>query len=1181
MQMKGAAIDSVNSNSFGTVTSYNNAGTYEFNYVKSKTGNSIELLNTMLRQYDALTGKVQLIRVPYFQTATITDTLTCLPWNGNKGGVVILNSSTDVILNAPVDVSSKGFRGGQIGGGFSCNNLNNWAASTGNGGSKGESITEYITGLEAGGAKLANGGGGAYAANTGAGGGGNYGAGGFGGFQYNGCATPTQSIGGDAVDYSDLSRVYSGGAGGGSQQDNGQPVSVGGNGGGIIIIKALNLTGNNQQITANGESITTLVRDEGGAGGGAGGSVLLYVDNYTGSVTIDINGGDGSSNENQIYPDRCHGPGGGGGGGYVGFKYGLVPPGIAVNADGGLAGFILNPASPCFNTTGGAVDGAAGGGNFNIILPEATIPFKKNIDSVKIKDSLTACKTFDFKGIAFTNSNPVKSWQWSFGDNTTDISQNSSHTYSAGGVYTVKLLVTDINGCKDSTEKIINPAGINFDFVFEQDVCNTRSVQFKAVGDTTTRIFWSLGDGTVMNNVRNPLQVYADTGYYLVQYSTGNGLCVDTIKKTIYVGYTYSNIILTPDTTICFGTSKLLRSNIDSSLNFCWSPGSFLNSVNLANPTTSTPSYIMYTLLAASETNNLVVNGDFNNGNTGFSSGYVFNSGNILAPGEYDINNASTNTGIGAVACKDHTSGNGNMLIVSADASKKTIWKQAVTVTPNTNYIFSAWVQSVNPAALVHLQLSINGNTVLDSVSAASTTCNWKRYFVKWNSGSNTTAQLAIVDNTIPKIVSGLDNFAIDDISFASYSVKRDSVKITIDSPFVNTSPDTAVCKTVAVQLNTTGAVSYSWSPVAGLSNPAISNPVAIPDTSTQYFVTGTNSNGCTAKDSVTLTIKPIPTIRKTGDTIVCRNTTMPLFASGGASYLWSPATSLNNAAIPNPVATPTVANTWYFVTVTGTNNCSNKDSVKVSVKPIPMFTVSPAKSVCLNITAQLSASGGNSYLWSPAAAVSNPTISNPTATAGSSTLYSVIIKDTTCGDTDTLFTNLTILPLPTLTADKTNDINCAIGSTTLSATGAVQYNWSPNVGLSDRTSPSPIASPGRTTTYTVAGTAINGCSNTASVTVIVDYNGKVSYSMPNAFTPNADGVNDCFRIKYFGQVQELQFFIYNRWGNKVFESSNPNDCWDGSLKGNPAEAGNYVYYIKAKTACGPVERKGNVLLIR
>jgi len=86
---------------------------------------------------------------------------------------------------------------------------------------------------------------------------------------------------------------------------------------------------------------------------------------------------------------------------------------------------------------------------------------------------------------------------------------------------------------------------------------------------------------------------------------------------------------------------------------------------------------------------------------------------------------------------------------------------------------------------------------------------------------------------------------------------------------------------------------------------------------------------------------------------------------------------------------------------------------------------------------------------------------------------------------------------------------------------------------------------------------------------------------MPNAFTPNADGINDCFRIKYFGQIQELQFFIYNRWGNKVFESSNPNDCWDGTFKGNPAEAGNYVYYIKAKTACGPVERKGNVLLIR
>ena len=174
----------------------------------------------------------------------------------------------------------------------------------------------------------------------------------------------------------------------------------------------------------------------------------------------------------------------------------------------------------------------------------------------------------------------------------------------------MKLVVTDINGCTDSISKVVNTIGINFDFVFEQDACNPLSVFFKAIGDTTAEIFWSLGDGTIINNFRNPSHVYADTGYYLVQYSTGNITTgfIDTLQKIIFIGYRYANIVLTPDTTICFGTNKLLRSNIDSLLQFCWSPNIFLNNVAFANPTTSTPSTITYTLLAANEENNLVTN---------------------------------------------------------------------------------------------------------------------------------------------------------------------------------------------------------------------------------------------------------------------------------------------------------------------------------------------------------------------------------------------------------------------------------------------------------------------------------------------------------------------------------------------------------------------------------------------
>ncbi|MBL0358525.1 MAG: LamG domain-containing protein [Chitinophagaceae bacterium] len=112
IQMKGAVIDSTNTASFGTITNYKNAGNYEFNYVKGKTGNVIELKNVLQRQYDIPDGVVQLVRVPYYQKVNITDTLTCLPWDGKKGGILVLNAADSVTMNANIDVSGRGFRGG-------------------------------------------------------------------------------------------------------------------------------------------------------------------------------------------------------------------------------------------------------------------------------------------------------------------------------------------------------------------------------------------------------------------------------------------------------------------------------------------------------------------------------------------------------------------------------------------------------------------------------------------------------------------------------------------------------------------------------------------------------------------------------------------------------------------------------------------------------------------------------------------------------------------------------------------------------------------------------------------------------------------------------------------------------------------------------------------------------------
>ncbi|HEX4958013.1 MAG TPA: LamG-like jellyroll fold domain-containing protein [Lacibacter sp.] len=110
----------------------------------------------------------------------------------------------------------------------------------------------------------------------------------------------------------------------------------------------------------------------------------------------------------------------------------------------------------------------------------------------------------------------------------------------------------------------------------------------------------------------------------------------------------------------------------------------------------------------------------------------------------------------------------------------------------------------------------------------------------------------------------------------------------------------------------------------------------------------------------------------------------------------------------------------------------------------------------------------------------------------------------------------------------------------------------------------------------------LNGClSIPASIRITADATIKGGYYLPNAFTPNNDGLNDCFGIKNWGLITEFKLTVYNRWGEEVFSTTNPSKCWDGTYKGLQQNPGNYVYYIKAVSLCGTVERKGNLALIR
>ena len=411
----------------------------------------------------------------------------------------------------------------------------------------------------------------------------------------------------------------------------------------------------------------------------------------------------------------------------------------------------------------------------------------------------------------------------------------------------------------------------------------------------------------------------------------------------------------------------------------------------------------------------------------------------------------------------------------------------SVAVFINPNPVVSAG----SPAAIC-----IGNNTTL-SASGANT-YSWSPSTGLTNPNiSNPTASPSA---TTTYTVTGTD---------ANGCTDTDQVTITVNAASVTASSGVTVCNGAFANISAAGtnAVSYSWSPSASLNNAAVSNPVATPSVTTTYTVTLTDINGCLATDSVTVTINQLPSASAGQDAAVCAGSGVLLSGSGGTSYAWSPATGLNSTTNSSPFANPATTTT-YTVTVTGSNGCVGIDSVVITVNPPPAANAGPNTTFCTGSAgAQLNATGGVTYSWSPSAGLSNPNIANPLVTTPPSnpTNYTVTVTDAN-GCTSQDVVQVTIAPPPTVTAS--NDVTlCNGGSTSLTASGALTYTWSPSTGLNNPNIPNPsVTGLSGSQTYTVTGTDANGCTDTDVVTVNISVSPQMSNITP---TPATCGDNN------------------------------------------------------------------------
>ena len=259
-----------------------------------------------------------------------------------------------------------------------------------------------------------------------------------------------------------------------------------------------------------------------------------------------------------------------------------------------------------------------------------------------------------------------------------------------------------------------------------------------------------------------------------------------------------------------------------------------------------------------------------------------------------------------------------------------------------------------------------------------------------------------------------------------------------------------------------------------------------------------------------------------------------------------------------------------------------NYDSVLVTLEPDPVFTIHrDTPLVCMGDSVRLTASGGDSYQWLPVNGVASPDAASTAAQLKENTEFNVIISDSKCGFKDTLYTSVSVKALPSMQLRKSNDVNCDVPYSNLLATGGISYTWQPQDLLSNPRVYNPIAKPKQTTTFTCVVAGGNGCVSRDSIKVMVKNEGKLPFLMPNAFTPNGDGLNDCFGVQQRGIITNMQLSVYNRYGGRVFYTITPDRCWDGKLNGTPQDVGTYVFILTLDGPCGTETHKGTLVLIR
>ncbi len=762
--------------------------------------------------------------------------------------------------------------------------------------------------------------------------------------------------------------------------------------------------------------------------------------------------------------------------------------------------------------------------------------------------------------IDFANfSYGTNTYRWSFGDAGTSTAANPSRTYTASGAYSVKLVATNGNGCRDSITKTVTVYAKPIANFTVSNACEGSTSFFNNTSSGGATYNWDLGDGT-SSSFFNPAKIYSVAGSYgiILNVASSQG-CTDKITKSVTIFSLPVASFTVKDN--CKGTPTALTNTSTGASSYLWNFGdgsTTSTSISPAKTYNKTGTFdIKLTVTSANGCTHSVTKPV----NIFTIPTAYFSANDVCIGTQTDFTNQSV-----------MPSGGGDYIWRFGDGN--------TSKADNPSYKYSsAGSYDVHLVAISSAgckDSAIIGLSVFDKPNpsfTAADVCDGKAVqFVNtssgtvsqtWNfgDGSNGNAFSPSRTYTTP----GIYKVILTSTNANNCSnVYEGNVTVKTNPELVFSASNHCLGSEETFTNFSSGAASFTWRFGDGDSSKSTQAIHTYRNSGTYSIkLIGVSAKGCSVEQTKSIKVFPRPTPAFNAPTVCYGLTTQFSNASSGAvSYAWNFGDGSGSSIQSNPSYQYFNAGNYKVIlTATSSDNCKEElaKTITVASLPVPIFLVQDA---CSGVDVKPTNASLGSYTsqkWNFGDGYTD-TSKSPSHNYSNPGIFKIQLKLTSgLGCTDSTSKTILLYTKPIIKIIENTEISKGY-STNLLASGGTDYLWSPAATLDNPNSANPKATPDQDTRYTVKVMNAFGCFDTASVNVTLKSD--FAIEPQNLITPNANGQNDVWKIKGIEFYPEATVLVFDQWGRIILSENNYKNTWDGTLKGKPLPDGTYYYVI-------------------